>query len=187
MRLEEEGRIWRRVGMGTFVGSRPRSIRSAPEALGDATTLNEILEARALIEPMVARLAAQRAEEADVQMIERYAAAANAARSWAEWEKWDDLLHRAIAEASGNGLLINAIDHLFRVKMHRRWTIQRAANFNGALTARYGREHTAIISRIVGRDCEGAEAAMRRHMVGLSMTVGPAISNKAPQTAKVDE
>ena len=103
--LEEEGRIWRRVGMGTFVGGRPRSTGSLPESLGAATTLSEILEARFLIEPLVARLAAQRAGQADIGMIEQYSFAANKAETWAEWERWDELLHRAIAEASGNGIL----------------------------------------------------------------------------------
>ena len=177
--LEEEGRIWRRVGMGTFVGSRPRSTRSLPESLGAATTLSEILEARFLIEPLVARLAAQRAGQVDIAMIEQYSLAANKAQSWAKWEKWDELLHRAIVEASGNGILINTVDHLLRIKTHPRWTVQRAAKFDPALTARYGREHHAVVSCIIGRDGEGAEAAMRRHMLGLSLTVGPAIAQTA--------
>ena len=177
--LEEEGRIWRRVGMGTFVGGRPRSTRSLPESLGAATTLAEILEARFLIEPLVARLAAQRAERADVVMIEQYSLAASKAETWAEWEKWDELLHRAIVEASGNGILINTIDQLLRIKTHSRWTVQKAGTFNPALTARYGGEHRAVISCIIGRDGEGAEAAMRRHMLGLKLTVGPAIAQAA--------
>lgn len=177
--LEEEGRIWRRVGMGTFVGGRPRSTGSLPESLGAATTLSEILEARFLIEPLVARLAAQRAEQADIGMIEQYSFAANKAETWAEWERWDELLHRAIAEASGNGILINTIDQLLRIKTHSRWTVQQAGRFNPALTARYGSEHRAVISCIIGRDGEGAEAAMRRHMLGLKLTVGPAIAQTA--------
>lgn len=177
--LEDEGRIWRRVGMGTFVGGRPQSVRSRPESLGAATTLAEILEARTFIEPLVARLAAHRAEKAELAMIEHYSACANKAENWAEWEKWDALLHRAIAEASGNGVLINTIDQLLRIKMHARWTMKRATNFDQALTARYAREHHAVISCITGRDGEGAEAAMRRHMMSLTLTVGPSISKPA--------
>ena len=177
--LEDDGRIWRRVGIGTFVGGHPRLIGSCPETLAAVTSLTDILEARSAIEPIIARLSAQRAGQADVVMIEQYAAMADKARNWANWEKWDDLLHRAIAEASGNGLLISIIDQLLRIKTHPRWTIERAAKFDPALAARYGREHHAIISCVIGRDGEGAEAAMRRHMLGLSLTIGPAVSSSA--------
>lgn len=177
-KLESDGRIWRRVGLGTFVGGHPRLTGFAPEALACATTLADILEARSTVEPIVARLSAQRAGKAEVSMIEHYAAAADKARNWAEWEKWDDLLHRAIAEASGNGLLISMVDQLMRIKTHPRWTIKRAARFDPELAARYGREHRAVVSRVIGRDGEGAEAAMRRHMLGLRLTVGPATSGR---------
>ena len=96
-RLEDEGRIWRRVGMGTFVGGRPRSIRSRPESLSGETTLNELFEMRSLVEPIVASLAALRAEKADIAMMRHYSARADTATNWADWEKWDELLHRAIA------------------------------------------------------------------------------------------
>lgn len=174
--LEDDGRIWRRVGMGTFVGGRPRLIGSPAESLAAVTSLTDILEARSAIEPVVARLSAQRAGQVDVTMIEHYAATADKARSWAEWERWDDLLHRAIAEASGNGLLISMVDQLLRIKTHPRWTIERAAKFDPALALRYGREHQAVISRVIGQDGKGAEAAMRRHMLSLSLTIGPAVS-----------
>lgn len=175
-RLEDEGRIWRNVGMGTFVGGRPRSVASSPEHLGSATTLAELLEARSLLEPVVARLAARRAEKEEIATIERYATTAARATTWTQWERWDDLLHRAIAEASGNGLLINMVDQLFRIKVHPRWTVRQAPTFDRGLIERYASEHGAIIASIIGRDGDGAEAAMRRHMLGLRLTVGPTIS-----------
>lgn len=181
--LEEEGRIWRRVGMGTFVGGRPQSVQSRPESLGSATTLNELLEARFLIEPIVARLAAQRVEEAELAMIRQYFRHASEAQSWDEWAKWDALFHRAISEASGNGVMINSIDQLFRMKTHSRWTLQRDVPFDPVLTARYTSEHLAVLSCIAERDAEGAEAAMRRHMLGLGETVGPMLAKPPPRRA----
>lgn len=67
--LESEGRIWRHVGKGTFVGGRPQSVQSCAEALGADTTLSELLEARTLVEPQAARLAALRAESADIALM----------------------------------------------------------------------------------------------------------------------
>jgi DNA-binding FadR family transcriptional regulator len=175
--LEDEGRIWRRVGMGTFVGGRARAVRCGPESLGAATTLAEILEARSLIEPIVARLSAQRAERVDIAMIEQYSAFANKSQTWAEWEKWDSLLHAAIAEASGNGVLINTINQLFQIKTHSPWAFSSVTKFDPALVARYAAEHAELIACIARGDGEGAEAAMQRHMLGVRMTTGPTISN----------
>ena len=174
--LEDEGWIWRRVGVGTFVGCCPRMIGPDVESVAATTSLTEILEARAVVEPIVAGLAAKRAVHKDIAMIERYSSSADRVRTWAEWEKWDDLLHRAFAEASGNGLLISTIDQLLRIKTHARWTIKRAASFYPDLADRYGREHRSIISCVTAGDAEGAETAMRRHMLGLRLTIGRAVS-----------
>ena len=176
--LETDGRIWRHVGMGTFVGCRPSSLRSTPEALGGATTLTEILEARAAIEPVVARLAATRAEASELTMIEKYHDLARKAATWSDWEQWDNFFHRAVAEASGNGILISTIDQLLRIKMHPRWTVKKAAAFDQGLVRRYSEEHVALLSAIANRDPEDAEAAMRRHMHGLSLTVGPIVTRR---------
>lgn len=175
LQLETDGRIWRHVGRGTFVGCRPASIHSSPESLGRATTLSEILEARSAIEPVVARLAALRAEVHEVGMIKKYFTMAQKCTSWSEWEKWDDLFHRAVAEASGNGILISSVDQLLRIKTHPRWTLAKATTFDPALIQRYSDEHFALLNAITGRDSESADAAMKRHMLTLSLTVGPVV------------
>lgn len=173
--LEEQGRIWRAVGKGTFIGGRPESVSSCPESLASATTLAEIFEVRSALEPIIASLAAVRAEKQDIEMMIEYSAAADNAQNWEEWERWDALIHRAIVEASGNGLFINIIDQLLQIKLHPRWTLKKA-EFNRELVYRYGRDHSAIISCIIARDADGARNAMMRHTSEIRSTVGPTIS-----------
>ena len=177
--LEASGRIWRHVGMGTFLGGRPSSIKSTPESLGAATTLNEILEARAMIEPVVARLAALRVEQHELKMICQYHAMAKKSTTWAEWEKQDELFHRAIAEASGNGVMISTIDQLLRIKTHPRWSVSKQEKFDFALVRRYSEEHATLLAAITSKNPELAEAAMRKHMRGVTLTVGPVMLRKA--------
>jgi DNA-binding FadR family transcriptional regulator len=176
LRLERDGRIWRHVGLGTFVGGRPSSVHSTPESLGGATTLTEIFEARSALEPIVARLAAVRAEEHELKMINTYLALARRSSNWEEWEHWDGLFHRAVAEASGNGILISYVDQLLRIKMHPRWTVTKHPKFDQALVRRYSDEHAAIVSAITSHDPSAAEAAMRKHMLALSHTIGPMVT-----------
>lgn len=180
--LEREGRIWRHVGKGTFVGGRPQSVQSCAEALAADTTLSELLEARTLIEPQAARLAALRSEPSDLALMKRYVARAAIAEDWASWDRWDELFHRGVVEASGNGLFISLVDQILRVKKQTRWTITRAKTFDPDLRDRYSSEHLAIIASIEAHDLEGAEHAMGRHIQGISCSIGPAISRTAMAT-----
>jgi DNA-binding FadR family transcriptional regulator len=177
--LEQAGRIWRHVGKGTFVGGRPQSVQSRAEALGAGTTLSELLEARMVIEPQVARLAALRAEPSDLDLMQRYDACAVKAEDWATWDRWDELLHRAIAEASGNGPMISAVDQIIRIKKHTPWTITRAKTFVPALKERYSSEHRAVLDAIANHDPQAAEQAMDRHIKGISSSIGPAVLESA--------
>jgi DNA-binding FadR family transcriptional regulator len=172
--MAQEGRIWRHVGKGTFVGGRPQSVHSCAEALGCGTTLSELLEARMLIEPLVARLAALRTEPYELKLMRDYNMSAQQAEDWASWDKWDELFHRAIAEASGNGLMINAIDQIFRIKKKTPWAITRAKKFDPSLRDRYCFHHLALISAIENHDLQEAERAMISHVREISATVGPA-------------
>ena len=60
-RLEAEGRIWRHVGQGTFVGARPEMPPKRLSFITANTSPAEVLEARLAIEPQIARMAALRA------------------------------------------------------------------------------------------------------------------------------
>ncbi len=172
--MEQEGRIWRHVGKGTFVGGRPQSVHSCAEALGSGTTLSELLEARMLIEPLVARLAAMRMEPYELELMREYHVSGQQAEDWASWDRWDELFHRAIAEASGNGLMISTIDQIFRIKKKTPWAISRAKTFDPSLRDRYCFHHLALITAIENHDLQEAERAMTSHMREISATVGPA-------------
>ena len=47
-----------------------------------------------------------------------------------------------------------------------------------ALIRRYSDEHFALLTAIASRDPEGADAAMRRHMLSLTLTIGPVVTNR---------
>jgi DNA-binding FadR family transcriptional regulator len=174
--LESQGRIWRHVGKGTFVGGKPASVHSSAEDLGPNTTLFELLEARTLIEPMVARLAAKRAKFSDIELIAKYYRSGSQAGDWDTWDTWDDLFHRAIAEASGSGVMISIIDHIFRLKKDSNWCIRRARKFNPHLKKAYANHHDEITCAISSRNPEDAEFAMLRHINSISKGLGSALT-----------
>src|SRR3990172_1313730 len=56
--LEEHGELWRHVGKGTFSGSRPVEEPFDIAAIARATNPREVMRARLVIEPLLAREAA---------------------------------------------------------------------------------------------------------------------------------
>lgn len=173
--LESEGIVWRQVGIGTYVGSRPASIVGSLQVLSVSTTLAEILEARLSFEPIVARFAAIRAQDQELAMMSKYLADGWGSETWGDWEKWDELFHRAVTEASGNGILIKTIDQIFRIKTHARWTVRTTSEFDPRLVLRLSQEHEKVFNAIKSRDPDSAEQAMRDHIKTLTLTIGPVI------------
>lgn len=174
--LEADGIIWRQVGIGTFVGSSQASIDASLNALAMSTSLSEILEARLSFEPIVARFAAVRAQEQELLLLGKYLSNGYESQNWGDWEKWDELFHRAVAEASGNGVLIKTIDQIIRLKTHKRWTVKTSQELNPPLIQRYSQEHEQVYNAIKAGDPDLAEQAMRAHIKALTLTIGPVIA-----------
>lgn len=75
--LEAEGKIWRRVGSGTYTGSTPPKELQGLPAISDATSPGELMELRLMIEPGIARLAALRATRSEIEYLKHCVAGAD--------------------------------------------------------------------------------------------------------------
>lgn len=162
--LERDGTIWRHVGKGTFITNSPIVPTDLLSGLAHQMTPMRMMRARLCIEPAIAREAAMHASGEAVSRISGAVERAQAAASWAEYERQDDQLHRAVAEASDNLLLVALYDNLNRVQRDVAW---------GAVTRTSSRppkdhssfsEHAAILKAIESRDQDAAYLAMRSHL-----------------------
>jgi DNA-binding FadR family transcriptional regulator len=162
--LEAEGQIWRHVGKGTFVGSRPVDGLSDIAAMTRITNPAEVMRARMLIEPEVARLAALNATGAHVAEMRLCLARTRAAETWRQYESWDNRLHRAVASATQNSLLLALLDTLSAVRRAVTWGRLRADRVKPARDHHSFVEHDDIVDAIEDRDMDRARAAMRRHL-----------------------
>lgn len=108
--MEDEGLIWRHVGKGTFIGEREVD-PTAPEWAADVS-LGDIMDARRLLEPMLAGQAAINARPADLSAMEKCLTEMETAASYAQWKRLDERLHRLIATATRNPLLLLLHDTL---------------------------------------------------------------------------
>ena len=121
--LEEEGRIWRKQGKGTFIGPAAPVEPLALQGLVQQTNLLEVMEARLQLEPGLARLAALRATGENLalmqRMLERIDKVSPDDRDLNEL--WDSAFHRAIAEAAGNRLMLGLFDAIDAVRREPGW------------------------------------------------------------------
>ena len=161
--LEAEGRIWRHVGRGTFIGMRPVLNLSDVEYLTGETSPAAVMEARLAIEPQLARLAALHATNGDFAQMRVCIRNSKAAREWRGYEAWDNELHRAIAAATHNKLLITLFDTLNTVRRSTVWGQLRSTSLPPRDHHSFA-EHDRLYDAIVARDADLAADCMRRHL-----------------------
>lgn len=165
--LESEGQIWRRQGRGTFIGPTPPSAPSFAR-LSSRTNFSEVMEARLYLEPALASLAAIRASGEQTAMLRRLVAQMTEHQQDAEQiELWDSALHRCIAEAAGNRLLLDLFEMVDAIRLDPIWRDLRARARNADKLRGYDHDHEAIVDAIAARAPTEAAACMRSHLRAL--------------------
>ena len=124
-----------------------------------ADRLQQLMEARLLIEPEIARLAALRASEAQLASLAECHLTLEAAQGHEQAVLADIEFHRQLARLSGNevlALLLESLSELGRAS--RQLTIGNVGK------ERALRHHAAILQAVTQRQPEQAAQAMRQHV-----------------------
>jgi len=168
--LEAEGLIWRRQGAGTFTGP-PQDVppvQSDTISPSPAGLLN-LIEARLALEPSLARLAAQRASPDALRRIATCIDRIGSAEDVDSADLWDSTLHREIAQAAANPLLLSLFDRL-NAWRHDKGLLRLRTSLNNRhrLSAGYAQtEHRRILAAMEAGDGAAAAQAMRDHLTDL--------------------
>ncbi len=160
--LDQEGLVVREPNRG----ARVRAVSEA-EAI-------EIAETRLAIEGMLARRAAERATAADrkaLRALEKAMRRAAEQADHAAFSQANAALHREIQRIAGNETANRILDtlktHLVRLQYR---IIMLPGRPKSSL-----KEHGAIVEAICAGDADGAEAAMRRHLLNFKKLLKQAI------------
>lgn len=164
--LEADSKIWRHVGRGTFLGTRPTGSDAALRIVSEHTSPAELLEARLVVEPGLAAFAALRSSAAEVAQIAQLSRKAAAAPSYSLYEKWDEALHSAIADASRNRTLIAVHAGLNELRRELIWRPieEQRRRLDREVQRQRSQEHETVVAAIRNRDPGAARAAMRTHL-----------------------
>jgi DNA-binding GntR family transcriptional regulator len=124
----------------------------------------QLFEARSVLEPAAASLAAERATVRDVEDLRVLGAGLREHRDRADvptFLREDHCFHRQVARLARNALLADDIEHLLTLNLWL-WHVHFDARGvrGGELFA-----HDPIIEAIAARDARAAEAAMREHVL----------------------
>lgn len=166
--LTIEGVVWRHVGQGTYRGRRPVHMSVRDTLLVEGATPPDLMRARLLLEPQVAAEAALRADASDVIHLRKKVSEGRAAHDRAACEQADDAFHRAVAETSGNPVLIGFLIYLSgarrRVAWQREWdrTYRRIAP--DEFQTIHSDQHDAIVDAIATANPDAAASAMETHL-----------------------
>src|SRR3954454_14139438 len=163
--LQVQGIVETRSGAGTFVAADA----PAQPALPHDASPSAVLEARAQLEPAVARLAAQRAQPdaAAENLLAAMEAIGDPSEPGARatWSASDRLFHRQLAAMTGNPVLLAFADHVATLMDQPLWQRLRDDSIAAAGRTRlHVAEHRMIYEAIVAGDAEAAAFYSAHHI-----------------------
>ena len=160
--LQVAGMLETRPGSGSFVAAgAAERVREAHDA-----SPSDLLEARAMLEPAVARLAARRGlpdEETEALIAAMETAAEDG--DLAGWNDCDRRFHRRIAALTGNAVVLDLADRIAAVMDEPLW--QRLRDESVAVQGRttlHLAEHRMIYEAIAEGDADAAELYATQHI-----------------------
>jgi DNA-binding GntR family transcriptional regulator len=137
-------------------------------------SLNEVLtglEARSVLEPHITALAADRARPEQIEAMERVLAQSRRIvdqRFRREFMELDRRFHQAVAEASGNHVLVD-VQRPLHERSARIWNLIVMRRADGLRLTQ--EEHEAVLEAIKRRDQVAARQAMQNHLASLRRRV----------------
>lgn len=170
--LEQENEIWRHVGQGTFYGPRPITAPLRENLLVRATSVQELVQARYLIEPVVAAEAARRANERDIAKLLDCVSGGRDGPDRFECQKADDSFHQNIASVARNPILSSILTFLSEARRRSTWQSQWDRTYRHIgieeFKGRHSDQHQRIVDAIERNAPKEAEAEMRAHLEAIS-------------------
>jgi GntR family hexuronate regulon transcriptional repressor len=164
--LELAGVIETHAGAGSYVAARPGAADQLPADASPA----DVVEARLLIEPVLARAAAQSRDRhalaaiaRPVRALERLADAGDPTHPG----EADRRFHIAIAKSTGSAALQTLVAPLWQLMDQALWHRMKDRDWQASRTRRIAQEHRAIYEAIRARDPELAAFEMERHLRGV--------------------
>lgn len=128
----------------------------------DITVLSEISEVREVLEPLAARLAAQRSDESTREELARLKEDIRAFTMQGGDElRWDLAVHRALHAASGNSHLRVTLTRYGNLAT-RIWCLAATRN---PTPSEHVTMHTDLLDAVIAGRAQDAEELMREHVV----------------------
>jgi len=160
--LEAAGRVWRGVGRGTYLGSRPLKFATSMRSLRTGSSPADIAEMRLMIEPALVELATRKASPEDLAELEKCAKRNAIANDDLEWQQWDHRFHLLIAQATRNAAIIALME---AVNGMRAKPNLREKTADQETRRHFAQQHLVVVDAMIERDGETAAARMRDHLL----------------------
>ena len=170
--LEVEGWVDIRGGTGVFVSERQAAIppetahiaAEQPEAQPAVGPI-ELLDARDMVEPEVAALAAKNGTEETIGTLSRILGEMVCCASTdPRHMDLDHQFHASLADATGNGALVQVMETLWAMRLAPLYVQLQNHFHNEAVWQQAILEHREIYEAVRNHDAKTARAAMHRHV-----------------------
>ena len=162
MRLERERLVEIRAGSGTYV------IHASPMPMDtpiESARPLELIDARFALEPHICRLAVLHARRSDFETFETLLTQMEACLDDPlAFGEADSQFHTALAQSTGNNLLIWIVGQMSGVRGQDEWTRMRHLTLDTRIIAQYNTEHRQIVNAIRAREPDRAAVLMKGHL-----------------------
>jgi DNA-binding FadR family transcriptional regulator len=176
--LEDAALVSRWVGSGTYLSEAAPKIIERIDAEVDvhakhAHSFVETIEARLILEPGVAALAARNISREQLVELESALESVRSSGSWLDYKSRIYLFARAYYVASGNSFLLRAFDQILQARQDHKFDGHRETGAVAEIVRRHSYDQLrAVYEAIAARDEARAEAVTRTYLIGIAASSG---------------